>query len=148
MKALGRIGNIEVTYSQEKTSERDGHKFWYERHIVFFESGDDTHMVTVGTHTQGQGGGIEVLKRRGIEIGARGEMTMRYGFRDWNGKKFPECELVRFDSMEAKPATQDEVKGGDSNEVKAPDGPESVEEMMAEAAAEAEEQQGGDPLPF
>ena len=80
MKALGKIGNIEVTYSQEKTSERDGHKFWYERHTVFFESGDDTHMVTVGTHTQGQGGGIEVLKRRGIEIGARGEMTMRYGF--------------------------------------------------------------------
>ena len=139
MKALGRIGNIEVTYSQEKTSERDGHKFWYERHTVFFESGDDTHMVTVGTHTQGQGGGIEVLKRRGIEIGARGEMTMRYGFRDWNGKRFPECELVRFDSMEAKPAS--------STEAKPADGPQSVEEMMAEAAAEAEEKQGDD-LPF
>lgn len=147
MKALGRIGNIEVTYSQEKTSERDGHKFWYERHTVFFESGDDTHMVTVGTHTQGQGGGIEVLKRRGIEIGARGEMTMRYGFRDWNGKRFPECELVRFDSMEAKPASSTEAKPEGEDEVKPADGPQSVEEMMADAAAEAEEKQGDD-LPF
>lgn len=144
MKALGRIGNIEVTYSQEKTSERDGHKFWYERHTVFFESGDDTHMVTVGTHTQGQGGGVEVLKRRGIEIGARGEMTMRYGFRDWNGKRFQECELVRFDSMEAKPASTDE---GEAKSVTENKNPESVEEMMADAAAEAEEKQGDD-LPF
>ena len=136
-----------MTYSQEKTSERDGHKFWYERHTVFFESGDDTHMVTVGTHTQGQGGGIEVLKRRGIEIGARGEMTMRYGFRDWNGKKFPECELVRFDSMEAKPASSTEAKPEGEDEAKPADGPQSVEEMMADAAAEAEEKQGDD-LPF
>lgn len=136
-----------MTYSQEKTSERDGHKFWYERHTVFFESGDDTHMVTVGTHTQGQGGGIEVLKRRGIEIGARGEMTMRYGFRDWNGKRFPECELVRFDSMEAKPASSTEVKPDGEDQAKPADGPDSVEEMMADAAAEAEEKQGDD-LPF
>ena len=115
MKALGRIGNIEVTYSQEKTSERDGHKFWYERHTVFFESGDDTHMVTVGTHTQGQGGGIEVLKRRG--------------------------------TMEAKPASSTEVKTEGEDQVKPADGPQSVEEMMADAAADAEEKQGDD-LPF
>lgn len=138
MKALGKIGNIEVTYSQEKTSERDGHKFWYERHTVFFESGDDTHMVTVGTHTQGQGGGIEVLKRRGIEIGARGEMTMRYGFRDWNGKKFPECELVRFDSMEAKPAVQGEAKPGEVPAYASPSAtkPDEVAEQFAMSAAE------------
>lgn len=137
MKALGKIGNIEIAYQQEKTSPNDGHKYWGERYIIYFESGDDIHMVDSGwIHCAGKDGGVAILAKRGIAIGARGEMTIRYGFRDWNNKRFPECTLVRFDSMEAKPVVNNDGKG-----------PASVEEMMADAAAEAEEQQSDD-LPY
>ena len=148
MKALGKISSIEVAYQVEKTSDRDGHKYWGERYTIYFESGDDIHMVDSGwLHCAGKDGGLPILAKRGIAVGARGELTIRYGFRDWNGKRFPECELVRFDSMEAKPASSNEVKPGVEDEVKPADGHQSVEEMMADAAAEAEEKQGDD-LPF
>ena len=156
MKALGKISSIEVAYQVEKTSDRDGHKYWGERYTIYFESGDDIHMVDSGwLHCAGKDGGLPILAKRGIAVGARGEMTIRYGFRDWNGKRFPECELVRFDSMEAKPASsteakpagEDEVKPEGEDEAKPADGHQSVEEMMADAAAEAEEKQGDD-LPF
>lgn len=126
MKALGKIGNIELGYQQEKTSTTDGHKYWFERYTIYFESGDDIHMVTTGIHCQGQNGGLEILKRRGIEVGARGEMTIRYGFHDYNGRRFPECELIRFDSMEQALATPTQQ-------------PEAPAAVLAQGMAEAAE---------
>ena len=49
--------------------------------------------------------------------------------------------------MPPKPASSTEAKPEGEDEAKPADGPQSVEEMMADAAAEAEEKQGDD-LPF
>lgn len=142
MKALGKVSNIELSYQAEKSRE-DGSKYWGERYTIFVEVGDDIHMVDSGwLHVQGKDGGRAILERRGIVLGAVGEMTIRYGFRDWNGKRFPECTLVRFDSLKTQSQTA---------ATSAPAQPEaSAEEVaagMAEAAAKAEEAQS-DNLPF
>lgn len=143
MRALGKINNIEVAYQAEKTSQTDGHKYWNERYTIYFESGDDTHMVDSGwLHCAGKNGGAVLLAKRGIRIGNRGEMTIRYGFRDYNGRRFPECELVRFDLMEATNTNQNPTTTADAQ---ASAGPASPEELMADAAVEAEK--NGD-LPF
>ena len=142
MKALGKVSNIELSYQAEKSRE-DGSKYWGERYTIFVEVGDDIHMVDSGwLHVQGKDGGRAILERRGIVLGAVGEMTIRYGFRDWNGKRFHECTLVRFDSLKTQSQTA---------ATSAPAQPEaSAEEVaagMAEAAAKAEEAQS-DNLPF
>ena len=94
MKILGKITDITLGYQQEKTSEHDGSKFWGERYIVFVESGDDTIMAdTKWLHCQGKNGGLEILRRRGIFIGAQGEMTIRFSVREWNDRKFREATI-------------------------------------------------------
>ena len=149
MKAIGKIGNISVAYQQEKTGQ-DGHKFWGERYTIFFESGDDIHMVDSGwIHCQGKDGGMEILKqRRGIQVGAVGEMIFRYGFRNWNGKRFPECVLVQFTSMSATQPSQ---------QAQAAPAAEPATNQAAQAApapapeqpaAEAKIDENGDSLPF
>lgn len=143
MKALGKINNIEVGYQAEKTSQTDGHKYWGERYTIYFESGDDIHMVDSGwLHCAGKNGGAVLLAKRGIRIGNRGEMTIRYGFRDYNGRRYPECELVRFDSMEASNVTPNPANKADAQ---ASADHAILEELMADAAVEAEK--NGD-LPF
>ena len=137
MKALGKIGNVTCSYQQEKTSEKDGHTYWGERYTIFFEVGDDIHMVDSGwLHCQGKDGGAVILEKRGIKVGAVGEMIMRYGFRDYNGKRFPECTLVRFDALKTQSQTvataADPLPEASAEEVAA---------GMAEAAAQAEEAQ-------
>lgn len=143
MKALGRIGNIEVTYSQEKTSERDGSKYWSERYNIYLEVGDDVHMIDSGfLHCQGRDGGRAILERRGIYAGATGEAQFNYGFRDWNGKRFRECELRRFTPLGHTTAQATEQKPANDPEPSVAE----VAEAMADAAAEAEEK--ADDLPF
>lgn len=145
MRAIGKIGDIRVSYQQEKSRE-DGSEYWGERYTLFVEIGDDTHMVDSGWyHVQGQNGGKAIMENKGIRVGAVGEFIIRYGFRDYNGKSYPECSLVKFTPMavaQQAPATA---------ATSAPAQPEaSVEEVaagMAEAAAQAEEAQG-DNLPF
>lgn len=127
MKALGKIGNVTCSYQMEKTGQ-DGHKYWGERYTIFFEVGDDIHMVDSGwLHCQGKDGGAAILEKRGIKVGAVGEMIMRYGFRDYNGKRFPGCELVRFNALQ-------QSQGATT------DAPEPTAAEVAEAFAEAAEQ--------
>ena len=146
MRAIGKIGSIECSYQQEKTNERDGSKYWGEKYTIFFEVGDDIHMVDSGWfHSQGKDGGLAILERRGIKAGVAGEMIIRYGFRDYNGRRYPECELVRFTALQQaqsqSPAPQAEPT------------PAEVAAGFAEAAEEAEKNEpkvdaNGDPLPF
>ena len=148
MKALGKIGDIHVAYQQEKTSERDGSKYWAERYTIYMEVGEDIHMVDSGfLHVNGQGGGLAILEKKGIVIGAVGEMTIRYGFRDWNNKRFPECTLVRFDALVAKSS---QVPANASTEATKP---ADVAAEFAEAAEEQNqtakaEEDGTSDLPF
>ena len=140
MKALGKIGNIELYSQQEKTSERDGHKYWSERYIIYFECNEDVHMVSAYVYCQSQNGGLEILKRKGIKIGARGEMSIRYGFHDYNGRNYPDIDLVRFDLLEQAPSTP----------TPQPEAPAAiVAQGMAEAAEAAEANLNQDSgLPF
>ena len=145
MRVIGKIGDIRVSYQQEKSRE-DGSKYWGERYTLFVEIGDDTHMVDSGWyHVQGQNGGKAIMENKGIRVGAVGEFIIRYGFRDYNGKSYPECTLVKFTALSA---TQQQAPA--TAATSAPAQPEaSAEEVaagMAEAAAEAEEK--ADDLPF
>ena len=136
MRAIGKIGDIRLSYQQEKSRE-DGSKYWGERYTLFVEIGDDTHMVDSGWyHVQGQNGGKAIMENKGIRVGAVGEFIIRYGFRDYNGKSYPECTLVKFTPMAVAQQAPAAVA------TSAPAQPEaSAEEVaagMAEAAAEAE----------
>ena len=125
MKVLGKIGWLEATYQQEKTSERDGHTYWSEKYRIFFESGDDVHMVdTDFIHCQSKDGGKERLKRQGIFEGAIGEALIHYTFGDKDGRKYRISELREFKCMNMP------------SEPKSPaaDKPAEVAEEFAEAA--------------
>lgn len=100
MRAIGKIGDVQLAFQKEKENQ-DGSKYWGERYTIFFENGDDIHMIDSGwLHCQGKDGGRAILERRGIRVGAVGEALFRYGFRDWQGKRFPECELNKFTPMQ------------------------------------------------
>ena len=145
MKGLGKIGDIQVAYQQEKEG-KDGGKYCGERYTIFFEIGDDVHRVDSGwLHCQSQNGGLEILKRRGIYVGAQGEMTIRYGFRDWNGKRFSECELVRFNNLSPKQDAKPEQKDDEQPQQPA----QEAEPAPAAQAAEVELKDGEtSDLPF
>lgn len=135
MRAIGKIGDIHVAYQQEKTSERDGSKYWAERYTLFVEIGDDTHMVDSGWYrVQGKDGGKAIMENKGIRVGAVGEFIIRYGFRDYNGKSYPECTLVKFTPMAV--AQQAPAAAATS----APAQPEASAEEVAAGMAEAAEQ--------
>lgn len=132
MKVLGKIGNIEIAYQQEKTNEKDQSKYWGERYTIFVEVGDDVHLVDSGfIHCQSQGGGRAILERRGIKVGAVGEMIMRYGFRNWNGRNFTECDLVKFTSFNQQQQTAQPANASEPSA-------EEVAAAMAEAEIERE----------
>jgi len=102
MKVLGKIGEIVANYQQEKQHE-DGSTYWGERYNIFIDCGDDVFMVdSKWLHCQSKGGGREILKGRGIVEGAQGNAIIRFGFRDWNGKRFHEITLERFDNLTKK----------------------------------------------
>ena len=141
MRAIGKIGDIRLSYQQEKTSERDGSKYWGERYTLFVEIGDDTHMVDSGWyHVQGKDGGKAIMENKGLRVGAVGEFIIRYGFRDYNGKSYPECTLVKFTALSA---TQQQAQAAPAPSA-APEqaqpeaSAEDVAAGMAEAAAQAE----------
>ena len=99
MKVLGKIGEITLNYQQEKQHE-DGSTYFGERYNIFIDCGDDVFMVdSKWLHCQGKGGGREILKRRGIVEGAQGNAIIRFGFRDWNGKRFHEITLEHFELL-------------------------------------------------
>lgn len=128
MRVIGKVGDIQIAYQKEKENQ-DGSKYWGERYTIFFESGDDIHMVDSGwIHCQSKDGGRAILERRGIRVGAIGEALFRYGFREWQGKRFPECELNKFTPMQQ--GTQQSVATATSE-------PTAAE--VASAMAEAEE---------
>ena len=145
MRAIGKIGDIRLSYQQEKSRE-DGSKYWGERYTLFVEIGDDTHMVDSGWyHVQGQNGGKAIMENKGIRVGAVGEFIIRYGFRDYNGKSYPECTLVKFTPMAV--AQQAPATAATSAQAQPEPSAEEVAASMAEAAAQAEEAHG-DNLPF
>lgn len=113
MKVLGKIQNVVLGFQQPKSHE-DGSQYWGEKYNVQIESGDDVFIVDSGwVHCQGQNGGLEILKRRGIEVGAEGKATIRFGVREYNGRQFPNVTLERFESYtkneSAKPAEVTEL---------------------------------------
>lgn len=102
MKVLGKIGDIVANYQQEKQHE-DGSTYFGERYNIFIECGDDVFMVdSKWLHCQSKGGGREILKKRGIVEGAQGNAIIRFGFRDWNGKRFHEITLEHFENLTNK----------------------------------------------
>ena len=106
MRAIGKIGDVQLAFQKEKENQ-DGSKYWGERYTIFFENGDDIHMIDSGwLHCQGKDGGRAILERRGIKTGAVGEALFRYGFRDWQGKRFSECELTKFTPLQQGNGTQ------------------------------------------
>ena len=130
MKVLGKIGWLEASYQQEKTSEKDGHTYWAEKYRIFFESGDDTHMIdTDFIHCQSKDGGKERLRKQGIFEGAIGEMIVHYSFGDKDGRKYRVVELREFKCMNkpSEPASP------------AADKPAEVAEEFAQAAEESHE---------
>ena len=132
MRVIGKIGWLEPNYQQEKTSEKDGHKYWGERYTVFIESGDDVHMVeTDWIHCQNKDGGRERLRKQGIFEGAIGEALIHYSFRDWQGKKFRDVTLKEFKcmNMPTEPKSPESTK------------PADVAAEFAEAAAKEQAQE-------
>ena len=136
MRAIGKIGDIRLSYQQEKSRE-DGSKYWGERYTLFVEIGDDTHMVDSGWyHVQGKDGGKAIMENKGLRVGAVGEFIIRYGFRDYNGKSYPECTLVKFTPMAV--AQQAPATAATSAPAQPEASAEEVAAGMAEAAAQAE----------
>ena len=133
MKVIGKIGHVECAYQAEKTSERDGSKYWGEKYTIFFEVGDDIHLVDSGfIHCQNQNGGEAILERRGITVGAVGEMIMRYGYRDYNNRRFPTCKLLQFNAYNQSPAPS-----SSQTNIKPEATAEEVDAGFAEAAQDA-----------
>ena len=134
MEVFGKIGDITVTYQQEKTRE-DGSKYWGEKYQIAFEAGDDTHLIdTKFLHCQNKNGGYEILKRKGIQIGAFGKMRFRYSFRPWedsngNHKRIREVEMDEFTCMIQKPAPET------VQSAMVPEDPQPIKEAIAKAAA-------------
>jgi len=126
MKVLGKISEIILNYQQPKQRE-DGSNYWGERYSIFIECGDDKFMADSGwLHPQGKDGGLEILKRRGIEKGAQGNATIRFGVREYNGKKYHEITLEKFDSLTKK---EESAQASDQAPEPAPEAPtaESVQ---------------------
>ena len=134
MEVFGKIGDIQCTYQQEKERE-DGSKFWGERYQIAFEVGDDIHLIdTRFIHCQNKDGGIEILKRRGIYVGAYGKMRFRYGYRTWedpNGKqkRIREVEIDEFTNMLPKTAPETVQSAME------PANPQPIKEAIAQAVA-------------
>ena len=140
MKSIGKISNIEVAY-QELKSRDDGSQYWGERYNIFFEVGDDIHIINSGfLHVNGMMGGLARLESKGIKVGAIGEMQFHYGFRDWNGRKFVECDFGRFTPLAA---TQQQAPAPSASPEQA-----QPEASSGEEAPKAEESGEGDNLPF
>ena len=157
MEVFGKVGDIMVTYQQEKERE-DGSKFWGERYQIAFEVGDDIHLIdTRFIHCQSKDGGIEILKRRGIYVGAYGKMRFRYGYRTWedpNGKqkRIREVEIDEFTNMMPKATPAETIK-----EAMEPENPQPIKDAIAKAAVKAAmehnqvqvfSQEGSSDLPF
>jgi len=102
MRVLGTITEITLSYQQEKT-DKDGRTFYGERYTIFIECGDDVFMTeSEWLHCQSKGGGLMILNRRGIIEGAQGNALIRFGFRDYNGKRYHEITLEKFDMLAMK----------------------------------------------
>ena len=101
MRVIGKIGFIEQTYSQQK-QRQDGSMFWSERYNIFVESGDDRFMVDSGfIHCNEQGGGEAILARRGVTPGALCEAVIRFGFRDYNGRRYHDITMAGYTRLDA-----------------------------------------------
>jgi len=103
MKAIGVIKEVEVVSKATKI-DKQGHAYESERVVVYFESGDDTHMVQVFNSVYDGSTSEEQLRRRNLFVGARGEMMIHYGFRDWQGKRFSDVSMMQWhcDNVSAK----------------------------------------------
>ena len=147
MRVIGKIGWLEASYQQEKTSEKDGHKYWGEKYNIFFESGDDVHMVeTDFIHCQEKDGGRERLRKQGIFEGAIGEMTIHYTFSDWQGKKYRRVELREFKcmNMPTEPKSPESTKPAEV----AAEFAQAAEQAPAPAETAQEASTEGTNLPF
>ena len=147
MRVIGKIGWLEASYQQEKTSEKDGHKYWGEKYNIFFESGDDVHMVeTDFIHCQEKDGGRERLRKQGIFEGAIGEMTIHYTFSDWQGKKYRRVELREFKcmNMPTEPKSPESTKPAEV----AAEFAQAAEQAPAPAETAQEASTEGTKLPF
>lgn len=100
MKLLGKVKHYECVYSAEKTRE-DGSKYFSEKYMIYFECGDDELLIETKFYSVAEKGMTEeILNRKGIKVGARGEIKFSCGYREWNGKRFRDIILETFDSMD------------------------------------------------
>lgn len=155
MKVIGKIGDIKLTYQQEK-SRQDGTKYWSEKYQIVFEVGDDYHLVdTKFIYPQSKDGGLEILKKRnGIFVGAWGEMIFKYAFRTWQNnatgeeKRIREVEMLEFRNMipqkpkEQATEPQPVIEGAPQEDVNA-----AIAKAEAKVAAE-QLVDGSSDLPF
>jgi hypothetical protein len=145
MKVLGKIGEITLNYQMAKT-DREGKTYYGERYTIFIECGDDTFMADSDwLHCQGKGGGKEKLKAQGIVEGAKGEATIRFGFRDWNGKRFHDITLTDFEPLVKKSEVQPQEAEPEAEPAPEPE-PEPAPAPSAEAV-QSEQGKSSD-LPF
>ena len=107
MKVIGKIGNIELSYQREKVGQ-DGKTYYSEKYTIFVESGDDNIMVDGGfVDAINPGDGLEALHKRGVVVGAVCEATIRFGFRDYDGKRYHDIRMVGYKRLdEAQPAKE------------------------------------------
>ena len=107
MKVIGKVGNISPIFSKEKVAQ-DGNVHYSEKYYIFIESGDDNFMCESNFIDAFEpGGGMETLEKRGIVVGALCEATIRFGFRDYEGRKFHEIRLAEFKRLDAAQPTQE-----------------------------------------
>lgn len=91
MKAVGIIKMVDLGRTG---TTKNGSNF--EQWNIFFESGNDQHMVEIMLYERDSQTYQEQLDRRGLVVNAIGELEMKYTVDCYQGRWYRRCEFVGF----------------------------------------------------